>query len=983
MQASKTAGRQPDLAVDPYQSLMRIVERYKSDVHRLAAGASEVAVRTTEQHLGHSLPYTLTGFLRRWNGADLFRGALRLRSVSELARAGDGAENLVVFADGPGERQWAYAPDGFGNWAFGELVAGVLVPLHDRFQRWLVPTLQMMDSSAFMPDRERALRLELDPMSGYLLSEEGDRLTNEGRLKEAKAAYLKATSVDPGLIRPWQRLGQLQCGEDNAQARFSLVKALRATRLPLPFSGAVTLSPTVFSQLGALFQQGDEAWEDELKRFLAESVMDVRRDAEAALHEAAALALVDCFLSRGHRQEAVQICAHELARSQSFVRPQLLQNLLLKLVDVESELGQHDQAERHLRDLLKGPKPVRSRALLALGRIAFWRQENWVEGILHEALPGLEDVVDRARAHLLLAQRAILLEQTDRAQQHLNHAKPLAFEAEALDLQAKSRVTEGDLFRLLGQMENAQLAWQEAREVALACGEEEVLLRLMIRRGDLNAMAGNVDQALVDYQTAANGYARLQLPIREGWALLRMGRMGGDTELLNAARNCFMACDLAAGVAAVDAVARDPEHSLSWHLARSTEHARKRWEAQRARPPLSRADADRPERRIGAHRMAIAAGGLEVVEALGAEMRLRAREMEASSGRALDPSVASYVASADLLASHRSYEAAKFLLDQVMSQKLPDLPTRALRSAVTRSPNAALVDGLLAAVEQPGESQGLAAAVEIMGWRRERAAVPALLRLIQGESQSPPVRKAVVAALGRVGDVRAQEVLLSTISDADLGADAAIALLLLGDRQGVDYHAQCLAAGAELDAAPGEIVGRYGGPAYLLLLRGTAEGQGQKALGALQGLGYLGDPRGVPSLLGAMSARDRTKTAVAAGALEMITGHHEDLEQPGLHALWEKYWEDNEACFQEGVRYRDGQIMDLKLLVKKLGDDDPLVRRGAYDELVISTGCNLPFDADGPWRVQLAHRSQWRQWVHTHAAEFSRGDWWFNGRSIG
>ena len=104
-------------------------------------------------------------------------------------------------------------------------------------------------------------------------------------------------------------------------------------------------------------------------------------------------------------------------------------------------------------------------------------------------------------------------------------------------------------------------------------------------------------------------------------------------------------------------------------------------------------------------------------------MGRRAREMEASSGRALDPSVASYIAAADLLASHRSFEAATFLLNQVMNQKLPELPTRALRGAVTRSPNAALVDGLLQAIENPGESQGLAAAVEIMGWRRERAAL--------------------------------------------------------------------------------------------------------------------------------------------------------------------------------------------------------------------------------------------------------------------
>ena len=982
MYAPKSAGVQPDLTVDPYQSLTRLLERYKSDVHRLAAGASEAAVRSTEQHLGHSLPYTLAGFLRRWNGAHLFRGALRLRSVSELARAGDGLEHLIVFADGPGERQWAYAPDGYGNWAFGEVVDGALSPMHDRFQRWLVPTLHIMDTSSFEPQKEREIRLEQDPMSGYLLTLEADRLVEEGRHDEALVFYRKATSVDPGLVRPWQRLGQLQVGLDPLQARFSLIKAMRATRLPVPYAGATTLDAGVISQLGGLFEASDEAWEEELHRFLADSVTDVRRPCEAALHEAAALALVECRLTVGRRREAIQICAQELARAHAFEKPQTLPGLLLTLIEVESELGEHDEAERHLRELLRQPDGMRYRALLALGRIAVWRQERWAENMLTEALSGLTDPMDLARCHLLLAQRSILHERQELATKHLNASEALAFEADDVALQAKCRVTEGDLYRLKGQMEHAQQAWRTARELALSCGAQEVLLRLVIRRGDLHALAGQLDTALDDYWTAARGYQELELPIREGWALLRIGRMGGDEAVLSAARKCFMSCDLAAGVAAVDAVAREPEHSLDWHLARCSEHARRRWEAQRARPPLTRADADRPERRIGAHRMAIAAGGLEVVEALGTELKTRAREMEASSGRALDPTVATYVAAADLLASHRSFEAAELLLDQVMSQKIPELPTRALRGAVTRSPNAALVDGLLEAVESPKDHQGLAAAVEIMGWRREKASVPALLKLLDADG-SPRVRKAVVAALGRIGDPRAQDVLLAHIGDTDLGEEAAIALLLLGDRRGVDYHAQCLAAGTELDAAPGEIVGRYGGPSYLLLLRGTAEGQGTKALGALQGLGYLGDPRGVPSLLGAMSARNRGVTSVAAGALEMLTGHREDLDQPGLHALWEKYWEDNETRFQDGVRYRDGRVMGLDLLVEKLGDDDGLVRRGAYDELVISTGCNLPFDADGPWRVQLSHRAAWKKWIRAHKEAFTPGDWWFNGNSIG
>ncbi|MEC7240313.1 MAG: tetratricopeptide repeat protein [Myxococcota bacterium] len=982
MQASKSTGAAPDLAVDPYQSLTRLVERYKTDVHRLASGSSEAALRSTEQHLGHSLPYTLAGFLRRWNGAQLFRGALRIRSVSELARVGKGLEHLIAFADGPGERQWAYAPDGFGGWVFGEVVGSKLVPLHDRFQRWLVPTLQMMDEGAFDPGLERALRERLDPMSAHLVMHQAEELNRSGRTDEAIDAYKRAASLDPGLVRSWQRLGQLQRGLDSTQARFCLLKAMRATRLPLPFTGAEILDVSIFSDLSSLLGEDWEVWEEELATFLSEGVIDVRREEESHLHEAAALCLVQSKLRRGCRREAVEVCAQELARAQSFERPSRLPNLLLRLVEVESELGEHDEAERHLRELLKAEGEIRARALLALGRIAVWRQERWAEEVLAEALRGLKNDYNRACCHLLLAQRCLLHEKTEEARDHLDRARSLALEGGDIGLQAKCRIAEGDLFRMEDQYESAQAAWKNAREMAVSAGEEEVLLRLLIRRGDLHAMAGRLEDAQADYTTAAQGYRKLQLPIREGWALLRLGRMGANSEVLNAARACFMACDLAAGVAAVDAVARDPQHSLDWHLARSSEHARRRWEAQRARPPLTRADADRPERRIGAHRMAIAAGGQEVVAALGNEMTRRAREMEASSGRALDPSVASYIAAADLLASHRSFEAADFLLNQVMHQKLPELPTRALRGAVTRSPNAALVDGLLQAIEAPGENQGLAAAVEIMGWRRERAALPALLRLLERE-QSPRVRKSVVAALGRIGDSRAQDVLLDHIGDPHLGEAVAVALLLLGDRRGVDYHAQCLAAGTDLDAAPGEIVGRYGGPSYLLLLRGTAEGQGAKALGALQGLGYLGDPRGVTTLLGAMGRRDRAMTTVAAGALEMITGHREDLDQPGLHALWEKYWEDHETRFQDGVRYRDGRLMDLDLLVDKLGDDDGLVRRGAYDELVISTGANLPFDADGPWRVQVNHRTGWRRWVKAHRESFGRGRWWFHGQSIG
>ena len=986
------------LSVDPYQTLTRITARYKSDVHKLANPSSEQAIRGAEQHLGHRLPFTLSGFLRRWNGAFLFRGALRIRSASELSRVGDGKQEIVAFADGPGARVWAYAPDGFGGWAFGEYLTlqqqrlsshpakpGVnerLEPLHDRFQRWLEASLQMMEMDAFSKERELAIREKCDPMSAYLQLRRGEELLSSGDSARALEMFGKATTTDPSLVQAWQRLGELQLTFDMSQAKFSLIKAIRATKLPLPYIGAGFVTPDIFGTLSGLFDTGDEAWERELQRFLEESATDVRSIDESALHEAASVELASYYLRVGQRGKAVAVCANQLARAKAFDGGYSLTNLQLLMVETESELGDHDEAELHLRSLLRSADAdVAARARLALGRIVVWRQERWADEILRRSWEGLVTDKDRCRCQLLLGQRAVLGGNYEEADHLLGSALALAELCEDKDLLAKVWVAMGDSARGKKDMEVAQESWQKARSFAKESGNQEVLLRLVLRRGDILAQNSDIEGALRDYETAVEGYRALQLTLRQGWALLRVGRVGGRQEAFDQARACFERCDFAVGVAAVDTLVGDPKHSLQWHLSRSAAHSRRRLDAQRCKAPLDRADADRPERRLSAHRNAVAATGVEVVEALVSELSSLAKEIDFNSARILDPSLATYVAAADLLAAHRSYEAASALLQQLTDVRPSGVAERALKSAITRSPNVVLVDGLLQTVENPSDGLGLASAVEILGWRREAAAVGPITELLEGRSL--PVRRAAVVALGRIGDVGAVPALLGKLEDKSLGADVAIALLLLGDRRGVDFHAQSLAAGAELEAYPGEVVGRYGGPSYLLLLRSTADGEGPKALGALQGLGYLGDIRGVTSLLAAMSSKNPHKQAVAAGALEMITGHQINPDQPGVHTLWERYWEEHEKHFQVGVRYRDGRILDLGLLVEKMSDSDPLVRRGAYDELVISTGENLPFDADGPWRVQANHVRAWSRWCRDNTDRFTLGHWWFNGDAIG
>ena len=70
-------------------------------------------------------------------------------------------------------------------------------------------------------------------------------------------------------------------------------------------------------------------------------------------------------------------------------------------------------------------------------------------------------------------------------------------------------------------------------------------------------------------------------------------------------------------------------------------------------------------------------------------------------------------------------------------------------------------------------------------------------------------------------------------------------------------------------------------------------------------------------------------------------------------------------------------------LPRFLSHDDPLVRRSTYDELVISTGAQLPFDAEGPYRIQVSHRRAWEQWWQEYAPRFPNGRWTFHGEEIG
>jgi hypothetical protein len=145
----------------------------------------------------------------------------------------------------------------------------------------------------------------------------------------------------------------------------------------------------------------------------------------------------------------------------------------------------------------------------------------------------------------------------------------------------------------------------------------------------------------------------------------------------------------------------------------------------------------------------------------------------------------------------------------------------------------------------------------------------------------------------------------------------------------------------------------------------------------------MGDPRAIPVLLKALSARRRQVLEVASGALQIVTGHEEDVDNPGFKNRWHQWWEVNHDNFQDGVRYRDGEPFSVSLLLRRMSHDDAWTRRTAYDELVITTGCSLPFDSDGPWRVQHGHLRAWQKWWAANRDAYKAGRWYLDGRSVG
>jgi HEAT repeat protein/tetratricopeptide (TPR) repeat protein len=967
-----------------FAPLDRLLEKYKQDVNRLAGPASPEALVALEAHLGQPLPTGLRTFLERYNGAQLLRGAIRVRNASETARASTSHPQVVLFAEVNGDI-WAWSPDGHGGWAFGEWANEQLHPRHATFAGWLRAAISVTEARVTRENDRVALRFEADRSDAYQLLDAGVRALHEGDPDSARQVLERATQLPATAVCAWQRLGETLAVVDRSEARRAWKRALDLARLPLPYPGAPTLDPDVFRSLSAAYTNPEDH-ERDLLRFMGEQVGAIGSDEEGALLVACGREVARSRLKRGSRTLARDALQDLVARCAATPWGQVPWAALLDLARLEVDLGHHDAAESHLRRIRRdGPADLQGPGKLLNAQVALTREEPWAEELLDEAVAAGLDDEGRALAAALHVERAVRRERLPEAARWLDRATAACREGALPVARARLALVRGDLERAAGDLSAARAAYEGGLIEIDRQDEPELRFRLHLRLADVAIALGQRERAFHHARTAAEGFAAAELPVREGWALVRLARLIDKPEqALYVARQRFEVADLAAGVAAVDAASGQPGMSLEWHVLRATAHARACHDARRSRPPWERADAERPERRLGAHRMAIASCGPEIVERLSAELENNARAIATGRLRAVDTPVLRYVAAVDLLSGHRSWEAGQVLLEHLTRQNVTGAARKALQGAVARSPNASLVDGLLRCVEAPHEHPAsvVAEAAEALGLRREASALGALVRLAD-RAAHPMSRKAAITALARIGDRSVVDAIMPALEDPTLEAPAALALLMLGDRRGVDFHARALTQDrTNLSFSPGEIVGRYGGPTHLLLLVHAASGQGEGAKGALQGLGLLGDPRAVPTLLESLDRRDREVQEVAAGALQILTGHAEQVDDPGWKTRWNVWWERESANFRSGVRYRGGRVFEPAILLDRMEDSDPWTRRTAHDELVITSGQNLPFDAEGPWRTQQTHLRAWRAWWQEVRRSHHPGRWYLDGQPI-
>lgn len=936
-----------------YPAIAPYLEKYKLGVHQFAPPSEAASLERLSQHLPILIPPELRSFYAKGNGAILFHGSLILRSVAELAPVCTTQMSIIGFADEHYTgRQWCFAQDNdqfvLGLWANGEFT-----PRYAHFDEWLLGTLAVFDAHVQNSDAELHLRQSLHPDNPYLKLPAVDALLKQGQVEAAST--LSRDLVD---AIPWPRTAflhgalQFALGLDTAIDYF--LRGLQNLSLPSGNPAQLPDLETLYP-IAALLSNNAESLLPLLRKHCFETLEEIKNQSDILVLDELLLFVVGHSVAVGDRRKAIDELEVYLKHRPKGLCLDSVERLRLKLGQIYYEHGLHDAAEKELRSQRDPNSHYHWEAELLIGRIAAIRKERWAIEILKNVADNATTTEHRLQAWVWIGhayiQRDLINEATTVFQYCL-----------------QENGLQDDIY-LTGYVELG-LAMCEPESLSVAVPKAESLHPLHQIHRLMFLSQKDTGNGQVYLKEALEIARKQQLKYEETQILIALIPFSPSAE--QAAVECAKNVKDPSGWMRASSNA---SAQIESHIDTVQSYMRLRFRAQRSQFPLKRRDSEHPERRIHQYRIALSKGSKSVVDALAHQLLVIEKDLQEGPVLPSNPKLHRYMAAVDLLCYHPSLHAADSLLRMLIDERATGLVRQALIQAVSRSRNMALVEGLVDVLRSDNGGRHLLAVTEILGWRRENAAVTTLRQRLT-DSFSITSRRSTLLALGRIGNDSVIDDIVRCLGTPELLEACALSLLLLGDWRGLDALAQALHESPEsVPYTFGELVGRYGGRNYFLLLSQVAKGDTPAAVGAILGLGYVGDLRAVPILLEQCSHSDPRRTQAASQALEVLTGHFEKSDDIMLRTRWEEWWFKNGGKMNNLGLVRNGKPYSLDLLVDDLGHDSPRVRQNSYDELVIATGCTLPFDGHGPWRTQIKQRRSWGKWLKSN--EFAAGQKYF------
>ena len=126
-------------------------------------------------------------------------------------------------------------------------------------------------------------------------------------------------------------------------------------------------------------------------------------------------------------------------------------------------------------------------------------------------------------------------------------------------------------------------------------------------------LSGDIENARQNFHVIKDCLDLMELPVRAAWVRLLLGECGEEAFLVEA-REMFLELDIAEGVGTIDNILGYELSSIQWHINGSQKYAQLRLRALRGIAPYTRQDSERFERRLVAHRKAIAELDTSVVD---------------------------------------------------------------------------------------------------------------------------------------------------------------------------------------------------------------------------------------------------------------------------------------------------------------------------------------------------------------------------------